>query len=276
MIRSGRQSRTWRDVRELVLDEIRARQVGEQLPSAEQLASRLKCSLGPVIRALRSLQAEGYLSLGRGRRAYVLAREAAGVLGLGGLREFGDKIHVLSATVRLVEPNENRLVAFAAQQLAAPKETLVVVDRVRRLRISSATDATPVRWDRSFMVAARVPASFLAIDFTKPLPGLLASQERAGMKSVLQEFALTGGLASDEEATKLGLSAGAAVPVLHVKRKSYDHTMAPTEYLAIVSYAWPVRYRYALPLELERGRGSGVRAMKMFEREAAAMRALDD
>src|SRR3954471_9390959 len=143
-----RHARTWRDVRDVVLDELRGRQVGEQLPSALQLASKLKCSLGPVVRALRTLQAEGYLSLGRGRRAYVLAREAAGVLGLGGLREFGDKIQVLSAVVRLVEPNENRLVALAAQQLAAPKDTLVVVDRVRRLRIAAATDATPVRWDR--------------------------------------------------------------------------------------------------------------------------------
>src|SRR5438094_3448104 len=135
-------SRTWRDVRHHVLEEIRNRQVGEQLPSAEQLAATLKCSLGPVIRALRTLQAEGYLSLSRGRRAYVLAREAAGVLGLGGLREFGDKIQVLSATVRLVDPSEHRLVTLAAQQLAAPKEALVVVDRVRRLRIAAATDAT--------------------------------------------------------------------------------------------------------------------------------------
>jgi GntR family transcriptional regulator len=269
-------SKSWRDVRDVVLEEIRTRQIGEQLPSAQQLAARLKCSHGPVLRALRTLQAEGYLSLGRGRRAYVLAREAAGVLGLGGLREFGDKIQVLSASVRLVEPGENRLVAHAAQQLAAPKDALVVVDRVRRLRIAAATDATPVRWDRSFMVASRVPASFLAIDFGKPLPGLLASQEKAGMKAVVQEFTLSGALASDEEAAKLGLPQRVPVPVLHVTRKAYDHSMAPTEYLAIVSYAWPVRYRYKLPLELERGRGPGPRATKFFEREAAAMRALEE
>jgi GntR family transcriptional regulator len=271
-----RHSKSWRDVRDFVLEEIRDRQVGEQLPSALQLAASLKCSLGPVLRALRTLQAEGYLSLGRGRRAYVLAREAAGVLGLGGLREFGDKIQVLSATVRLVEPGENRLVALAAQELAAPKETLVLVDRVRRLRIAVAADAAPVRWDRSFMVASRVPASFLAIDFSKPLPGLLTSQEKAGMKAVLQEFTLSGRLASEEEATKLGLPPRAPVPVLHVTRKAYDHSMAPTEYLAIVSYAWPVRYRYKLPLELGAERTSPPRSTKFFEREAAAMRALEE
>src|SRR4051794_37735985 len=152
-----RQALRWQDVRNALLREIRTMNVGDRLHSVEQLATRLGCSERPVNRALEWLGAQGYLTLRRGARAQLVTNQPHGVLGLGGVREFGDELEVISGSIYSVNPGDNPLAHMAAQVLKAPEGTpLAVVDRVRRLRPSKSRPKNAVRWDRSFMVASQV------------------------------------------------------------------------------------------------------------------------
>jgi DNA-binding GntR family transcriptional regulator len=236
-----RQALRWQDVRNRLLGEIRTMNVGDRLDSVEQLGARLGCSERPVNRALEWLGAQGYLALRRGTRAQLVTNQPHGVLGLGGLREFGDELEVVSGRIYSVDVASSALARMAAEVLKAPPGTpLAVVDRVRRLRPSKSRPQNAVRWDRSFMIASQV-GDLWTVDFSKPAPGLLRSQERANLRPVLEEVTLAAALASQEEAAKLGLLGKGPAAVLTVVRKSYDTNRKPTEYLLVVSHDWTVQ-----------------------------------
>ena len=219
--------------------------------------------------------AQGYLTLRRGARAQLVTNQPHGVLGLGGVREFGDDVEVISGSIYSVVPASSALARMAAQVLRAPAGTpLAVVDRVRRLRPSKSRPKNVIRWDRSFMIASQV-GDLWTVDFSKPAPGSLQSQERANLRPVLEEVALSATIASDEEAAKLGLVGKGPAAVLTVVRKSYDTNRRPIEYLLVVSHNWTVQQFSHTPRTSSEPHASLLpRGTRLFEDVEAERRAL--
>lgn len=235
--------------------------VGKRLPSVRHLQKGITCSSATLTQAIRALQSEGVLSrTGRGRSPMIVSREPQGLLWLGGMQEFGEQIEIIGEPDRRTTTAVDDSLAKAAAQFLKLRDDqpMVLVERIRRLQerprkwpsgAGPARRQTPMRWDRTYLPAHRLQATFFSVDLKRS--GLRSSLWESGIRPQSRHFLMSAGLATPEEATKLGLPQREPHPVVRVIRESLDDEGEPVEYLYLVCYSWYVEYTHR-GVELEK------------------------
>lgn len=181
---------------------------GETIPSARQLAADWSISLATATKALAALRSEGLVS----------ARTGIGTIVAATHRHARDRIQSIRRTGRIYPRNEAaRIVAVeladAPEQVADALGLDPGARVIRRHRVTMNTDTnTAASASTSWFdgaLADACPMLLLAERIVQGTPGYIA--EQTGRIAATGRDQMSAGVATDQEATDLGVPVGAAV-----------------------------------------------------------------
>lgn len=204
--RSGGALALWQRAKNDVLERAQRMKPGDPLPTYEQLAAELGCSLAPVKRAMDELARQGWVSLHRGRAARVL---------WAGSFSRSTRAQGHESTTRLFLA-ENRVLTPAEQDVASSfgldaSTPCIVCGRVR----SNGGAATALQRTYINPRAFANPARFF-VDHDLSTASLRDIYGELGVRPLQVHALLNVELADRDEADRLGLAAGA--PVLRAQQ----------------------------------------------------------
>jgi GntR family transcriptional regulator len=236
------------EITEALRERILAGDFGQfgRLPTAIDLANQFHVSRDTINRAIKLLQAEGYLeSRGEGKRGVIISRSRARIQGITArfdqeLQKFG----LIASEADVDEPTIIPAPSEVAKALGVAKGASVI-RRFRKQGAEQKGAVTPYRLAENFYSTALVDESILSqMQKDEHFDVILAIKDKYGKYPVHVHEDVIGRLPTNQERQLLNITP--QTPVLEVNRISYaeDDTVIMVNKITFVANLFVLSYDY--------------------------------
>lgn len=236
------------EVAEALRKRIQAGDFGQygRLPHANDLKEEYGVSRDTINRAIKLLQAEGYLeSRGEGTRGVVISRSRVRIQGITARFDLElQKLGLIPHEVNIDEP----AIVPASSQIAGAlgiDEGTPIVRRFRKQGVIQGDTVTPYRLTENFYPTALVDAALLEqMQKDNRFDAILAIKENYGKVPIRVHEDVIGRLSTSREQLLLNITP--QTPVLEVSRISYaeDNTVVMVNKIIFVANLFVLSYDY--------------------------------
>ncbi|MBV9259105.1 MAG: GntR family transcriptional regulator [Ktedonobacteraceae bacterium] len=236
------------EITEALRERILAGDFGQfgRLPTATDLASQFHVSRDTINRAIKLLQAEGYLeSRGERKRGVVISRSRIRIQGITARFDLElQKLGLAAVEENIDEPTTILAPPQVAKALGVAKET-PVIRRFRKQGAEQKGAITPYRLAENFYPTTLVDESILdQMQKDKHLDVILAIKEKYGKSPARIHEDVIGRLPTNQERQVLNITP--QTPVLEVNRISYaeDDAVIMVNKIIFVANLFVLSYDY--------------------------------